>query len=150
MEQHNRVSTSLFFRDDAPAAGSNVYRFSVIKTDGKTETLCDKRLRHVIGWACLGYESCVDADLIFSETIKNVFDGISPMALLDAIILSAVSFIERDDAYSKVAVRVQLRKLFKQTTGISIDCHNVEATYRQSFIDSIKTGLQLGILDKRM
>ena len=79
MEQHNRVSTSPFLTNDVcEKTEKNLYMFSVVKPDGVREIVSEKRLRQTIGWACTGYESFVDTELILSETLKNVFDGITP------------------------------------------------------------------------
>ena len=118
MEQHNRVSTVSFLASDAcETTEKKLYMFSVVKPDGVREAVSEKRLRQTIGWACIGYESFVDVELILSETLKNVFDGITPQGIADALMLATVTFIERDPAYGKVAVRLQLKKLF-QTRAI--------------------------------
>ena len=148
MEQHSRVSAAPFLNNDAAEkAEKNLYMFSVIKPDSVKEAVSEKRLRQTIGWACLGYEALVDVELILSETLKNIFDGISPQGIADALILATTSFIERDPAYNKVAVRLQLKKLFKQVTHNSIIRTDHEQVYRKSFISTIITGIELELLD---
>lgn len=148
--EHNRVSAAPFFNDAAEKTENNLYMFSVVKPDGIREIVSEKRLRQTIGWACIGYESVVDPELILSETLKNVFDGIAPHGIADALILATTSFIERDPAYSKVAVRLQLKKLFRQVTHSSIARIDSEVVYRKSFISAITTGIDLELLDKRL
>jgi ribonucleoside-diphosphate reductase alpha chain len=151
MEQHNRVSTSSFLGNNTfESTNKNVPLFSVIKSDNAREEMNDKRLRQTISWACFGYEMFVDPHLIFNETVKNIFDGISPTGIADALILSTVTFIEHDPVYGKVAVRLLLRKLFKQVTGNSIIRNDYKELYKQSFITSITTGVEVGVFDKRM
>lgn len=150
MEQYSRVSAAPFLNDTAEKTEKNLYMFSVIKPDGVKEAVSEKRLRQTIGWACLGYEDVVDVELILNETLKNVFDGISPQGIADALILATTSFIERDPAYSKVGVRLQLRKLFKQVTHGSIIRTDHENMYRKSFISTIITGIELELLDSRL
>ncbi len=151
MEQHSHVSATPFLKNDAPEkTEKNLYMFSVVKPDGTTEMISEKRLRQTIGWACIGYESCVDSELILNETLKNVFDGIAPHGIADALILATTSFIERDPTYGKVAVRLQLKKLFRQVTHSSIARIDSEQVYRKSFINGIITGIELALLDKRL
>jgi len=151
MEQHNRVSAApILGNEAAEKTETSLYMFSVVKPDGIREVVSEKRLRQTIGWACIGYESIVDPELILSETLKNVFDGISPSGIADALILATISFIERDPAYSKVAVRLQLKKLFRQVMHSSIARIDSEYVYRKSFITSITTGIDLELLDKRL
>jgi ribonucleoside-diphosphate reductase alpha chain len=151
MEQHSRVSAMPFLNNDvAEKTEKNLYMFSVIKPDGVKEAVSEKRLRQTIGWACLGYENLVDVELILSETLKNVFDGITPNGIADALILATTSFIERDPAYSKIAVRLQLKKLFRQVTHSSIARIDSEQVYRKAFVTSITTAIDLQLLDKRL
>jgi len=113
--EHNRASAAPFLQNDvAEKTGKNVYMFSVVKPDGIREVVSEKRLQRAIGWACMGYESVVDSELLLSETLKNIFDGITPSGIADALILATISFIERDPAYSKVAVRLQLKNCLKK------------------------------------
>lgn len=151
MEQLNRVSTAPFLANDGNEKTENsLYMFSVVKSDGVREVVSEKRLRRTIGWACIGYESFVDAELILSETLKNIFDGITPSGIADALILSTGTFIERDPAYGKVAVRLQLKKLFRQVTHHSIARTDSEEVYRKSFISGITTGIDLELLDQKL
>ena len=135
--EHNRVSAAPFFNDAAEKTEKNLYMFSVVKPDGIREIVNEKKLQQTIGWACVGYESIVDPELILNETLKNVFDGISPQGIADALILATTSFIERDPAYSKVAVRLQLKKLFRQVTHSSIMRMDYEVIYRKSFVSRL-------------
>ena len=151
MEQQNRVSAAGFIGNDiGERVEKKLYTFFVVKADGEREALNEKRLRKTISWACLGYDSFVDKELIFSEILKNIFDGITPNGIADALILSTVSFIERDPAYGKVAVRLQLKKLFKQVTHGSMMRLESEQVYRTSFVQGILTGINLGLFDQRL
>ncbi len=151
MEQQNQTSTASFMTNDmSDAMEKKLYMLSVIKSDGVREVLSEKRLRQTISCASLDYESSVNQELIFTETLKNIFDGITLYGIIDALILSTVSFIECDPAYSKVAVRLQLKKLFKQVTNASIDSADYAHIYRNSFINGIARGITLGLLDQRL
>lgn len=149
MDQQNHVSSYPFMAKEG-AIEKNAYMFMVVKSDGTRELLSDKRLRQTISWACAEHKTMVDGELILEETLKNVFDGIAPHEISDALILSASSFIERDPAYSKVAVKLQLKKLFRAVTGSSIMCADNKERYIQSFIDGISFGVASNVLDKRM
>ena len=151
MEQHNRVSAAPFLASDAcEQTEKKLYMFSVVKPDGVRETVSEKRLRQTIGWACIGYESFVDAELILSETLKNIFDGITPSGIIDSLMLAAVTFVERDPAYGKVAVNLQLKKLFRQVTHSSIARIDSDVVYRKAFVTGITTGIDLELLDARL
>ena len=151
MEQHNRVSPAPFLVNDAgEKTEKNLYMFSVVKPDGVRERVSEQRLQRTISWACIGYESFVDIELIVSETLKNIFDGITPHAIADALILAATTFIERDPVYSKVAARLQLKKLFRQVTHSSIARADSQETYRKAFVNGIEMGIDVELLDERL
>ncbi len=149
MDQQNHVASYPFMAKDG-ATEKNAYMFMVVKSDGTRELLSDTRLRQTISWACSEYKSAVDVELILQETIKNLFDGISSQEVADALILAASGCIELDPAYSKVAVKLQLRKLFRAVTGYSITCVDYKEHYVRSFIESITLGVESNLLDKRM
>jgi ribonucleoside-diphosphate reductase alpha chain len=124
--------------------------FSITKKDGSVEALDSVKMRESIAWACSEYQDYVSVDVIYEEALKNIFDGIGAHELGDALVLSACSFIERDPAYSNVAAQLLLQKLFHEVTGQSISDAQAETFYKQSFIDSIKKGLEYKMLDPRV
>lgn len=123
---------------------------SITKKDGSLEALDHVKMRDSIAWACADYQEHVSVDLIFEEALKNIFHGIAAHELGDALVLAACSFIERDPAYSKVAAQLLLKKLFNEVTSQSISDASIQVYYKQSFIDSIKNGLEQKILDPRL
>src|SRR5690348_12736913 len=94
-----------------------VSTFMVKNHGGMFEPIDFDRIRKTVRWACMGYESVVSEDLIIAETLRNIYDKITTYEIEDALVLGAVSFIERDPAYGYVAARFLCRKLFKEVTG---------------------------------
>lgn len=151
MEQRGQDSRYRFLaQDKVELKGTNSYMFMVIKADGTKEPLNESRLRSAITWAAYDYKEAVSVDLIMQETIKNIFDGIASYLIADALILAASSFIERDPAYGKVALKLELKKLFKAVTGTSLIKSEGTAAYKESFIRGITLGVEKGLLDQRM
>jgi len=151
MEQQNHVSANSFLAQEGyDVTAHSAYMFTVVQPNGIREALSDKRLKQTIGWACVGYKALVDEELILQETFKNIFDGISLQEIADALILSASSFIERDPAYGKVAVRLQLKKLFRAVTETSLMAIDNKALYIKAFIDGILFGIEHELFDTRM
>ena len=128
-----------------------VERIGRVKSpDGTFLSFNVNELRASIEWACLGHEESVSADLVLQEVINTIFDGISSREIADALIMAASSFIENDPAYNYVAAQLLLKKLFKEVTGTTIRSAAYDHLYRQSFIESIKTGVAAGGLDPRL
>ncbi len=124
--------------------------FSVAHDDGSIEELSIARLQEELYWAARGYEKEIDINLILEEAIKNIFDKISPDQLLDALILAASTFIERDPAYSNVAAQLLLKKLFKEVTGKIINHSDATHEYRTAFLHGLQKGVTEQIFDSRM
>jgi len=151
METQSMRTTNHKFTNEAwHESGSQSLAWSVTKTDGSIMPLQLARLHRTILWACRGFEDVVSTSLMIQETINNVFDGIATKEVSDALILAATAFIEQDPAYSHVASRLLIKKLFKQVTGVSFSAANYEQSYRKSFIESIKQGVAHNIIDPRM
>jgi ribonucleoside-diphosphate reductase alpha chain len=92
----------------------------------------------------------VDVDLVATETLKNVFDGISTEAIEEALILSSSCFIERDPDYSFLSARLFLQKLYKEVIGKSFSERDFAALYKRSFVEGIKAGVKKNLLDRRL
>ncbi len=128
----------------------NSIKWSVTKEDGSIEPFNIERIRAAIIWACAGYKNYVTIDPIVKEVIKNIFDGITTYEIADTLILAASSFIEQDPIYDHIATKLFRKKLFNNVTKTSIHCTDIDTVYRQSFIQSIKKGVDYNILDKRL
>ncbi|MCX5922192.1 MAG: ribonucleoside-diphosphate reductase subunit alpha [Candidatus Dependentiae bacterium] len=153
-QENNMVSGKTFGYSDTTRDQKNETvinaMLSITKKDGAVETLDLVRMRQAITWATNDYAEFVSVDLILEETLKNIFDGIPSHELEDALVLSTCSFIEKDPAYSNVAAKLLLKKLFNEVTQSSITHPDAAVYYRQSFIESIKKGITYGIIDPRM
>jgi len=114
-------------------------------------TLLDReRIKATLSWASRGYEDCIDQDVILIEIFRNIFDGIKPQELAEALILSTSSFIEQDPAYGHVSSRLLFKKLFKEVTNSSVSHQQNQALYQQSFVDALTNGVAAGLYDPRV
>lgn len=123
--------------------------FTVINRTGMREPLDLLRLQRTLTWASQGFAD-VNTNLLLEETLKNIFDGITRDELADALVLAAVSYIERDPAYSTTAARLLFKKLFQEVTQSSPVGCDVQQAYPASFMQSIQEGVQVGLLDERL
>lgn len=124
--------------------------FYVTCDDMHVEPLRIDQLQQTIIWASAGYEDVIDVSLVVEETIRNMFDGISTREIADALIMGAVTFIEKDAAYGYVTARLLFKKLYKEVTGKSVLHADVDHVYCQAFIQGIKKGVEHGIFDERV
>jgi ribonucleoside-diphosphate reductase alpha chain len=131
----------------ARSYGKQLY---VLQHDDSRELFDVSRIYKTIAWAAQEHRNEIDADEIMQETLRNIYDGISSLELLDALILSATAFIERDPAYGFVAAQLLLKKLFFEVTGTSIESEGRVEKYRSAFVANITQGVNNGVFDQRM
>lgn len=96
------------------------------------------------------FEESVSVKSLIKETFKNIYDGVTTQEIELAMILSASSFIERDEGYSRVSSRLFAQKIYKEVIQESFSEKDFEAKARSAFIDSIHLGIQKGYLDERL
>ena len=97
-----------------------------------------------------GLEIDVPADVVAKEVAKSVYDGIPTEEIGRALVMAASTFIERDPAYSYVSARLLLRRLYRETFGLSTLDGEGEALYRIAFVDGIHSGVAGKLFDPRL
>jgi len=125
-------------------------RLRVKKRDGRTLLFDLSKVNQIIKHASKGFENEISPEEISSEVVRNIYDGVTVGEIEKALILSSISFIEKDPAYSYVSARLFLFKLYSEVVGESYQNPNMENLYRSSFTYSIQKGIEEGILDKRL
>lgn len=143
MQERQLNEQSLLFNTTAAS-------MNVTGADGTKLPFDFMRIRDSIAWLMRGYQSAVSVDLIMQEVERTIYDGISTAQLHEALLLAAVSFIEYDPDYNKIAARCLHKKLFKEVTGKSIRHCAYEHEYKNAFINGIMAGLQQNFLDQRI
>src|SRR3990167_159568 len=124
--------------------------YQVKKRVGNEEKFDIRKILNCIHRAMAGYEKDINVSLLVDEVIKSSFHGISTINIEEALVLAATSFIEKDPAYSAVAARLLLQKLYKEITKKSLTEGRLVDAYKKSFIEGIETGVELNIFDKQL
>ena len=126
-------------------------KLTLTKRDGRTVLLNVKKIDEAIQRAADDLGDEIEVDRVVREVVKNVYDGVGTEHLQQALVLAAASFIERDPAYSWLAARLLLEKIYKEVLQESItDDDELDRLYRQSFVDGIRKGIDSGHLDARL
>ena len=94
--------------------------------------------------------AAVTVDDVARETIRNIYDGISSTEIEKALLLACASFIERDPAYSRLAARLFLQRIYKEVMGAPLRQEQFDADYRQAFRDGLQRGVDAGAFDRRL
>ncbi|MBI3230601.1 MAG: ribonucleoside-diphosphate reductase subunit alpha, partial [Burkholderiales bacterium] len=118
--------------------------------NGQLRPLDSKQVRELIDAACVGLEKHVDAPAIFTETMKNLYDGVPVEELHKSAILAARALMEKDPAYSQVTARLLLHTVRKEVFGREVAQKDTAAVYVDYFPAFIKKGIAADLLDQRL
>ena len=128
---------------------------NVTLADGNTQPLDEGRLRRLIKEACEGLKD-VDAERIISDSLRNLYDGITEKELAQALTLCARSLIEAEPNYSYVSARLLLDNLRHEalhflgsSTDVAIQAE-MKKIYPQYLKDYIAKGIELELLDPEL
>jgi ribonucleoside-diphosphate reductase alpha chain len=122
----------------------------VVKRSGKSEPFSIEKIRQSLVYAARGYEDSVDIAGLTEQCQNEVYDNIPTSEIARALVMVTRSFIEIDPAYSTVASRLLLAKLYKETMGSDINYARLDQQYRETFIKNIQRGVGIGKFDKRL
>jgi ribonucleoside-diphosphate reductase alpha chain len=125
--------------DEAPA-------LTMVNGEGQTEALDMDRLRSQVDRACEGLSVDVDRDLLSEEISKQIYNGITNTEIARAMVLAARAKIERDPKFDKVAGRLVLNIIYRESLGKSPKDEDVHERYRDRFPEFVQTGIDNGRL----
>ncbi|OGZ45948.1 MAG: ribonucleoside-diphosphate reductase subunit alpha [Candidatus Ryanbacteria bacterium RIFCSPHIGHO2_02_FULL_45_13b] len=125
-------------------------RITVVKRSGKVEPFSMEKIRSSLAYAARGYEDTIDIDGLAEQCRNEVYDNMPTSEIARSLVMVTRSFIELDPAYSKVASRLLLAKLYKDIIGSDIDYARLQNQYREAFVNNIQRGVGIGRFDKRM
>lgn len=122
-----------------------------IKTaSGKDEAFDEARVKANLLKFLKGYEDVVDADGIMSQLKYELYEGMTTDEVKRALIAVVRSMIERDPAYSKVAAKLHLHRLYGEVFGQSFKEDELQAEHVRVFVRNINKAVEEGTLDPRM
>ena len=124
-------------------------QINVVRKDGRKLPLDVARLRGTIEAACVGLAN-TDVDAILSETLKNIYDGVSEEEVNKSAILAARALIEQDPAYDYVTARLLLGHIRLEILGEAISQAEMDSHYPLYFPDFIKKGIAAELLDEKL
>ncbi|MGI4849903.1 MAG: ribonucleoside-diphosphate reductase subunit alpha [Janthinobacterium lividum] len=118
--------------------------------DGKRRPLNYDQVHDLIAAACIGLEKHVDADAIFAETVKNLYDGVPVEELHKSAILAARALMEKDPAYSTVTARLLMHTIRKEVFGHEVAQKDAQSNYLTYFPQFIAKGIEAELLDPKL
>ena len=128
---------------------------SVKLEDGSIVPLDTHRLRTIVNEACTGLDH-VDAERVYDDTLKNLFDGVPLKDVTPTVVMSARGLIDREPEYSQVAARLLLDELRTESLSF-LDDGAPNATFAEMaerypsyFGNYIKKAAELELLDTEL
>ncbi|EPM60694.1 ribonucleotide-diphosphate reductase subunit alpha [Pseudomonas syringae pv. actinidiae ICMP 19071] len=119
--------------------------------DGSFAPLDMGRLNTIVTEACEGLAE-VDANLIQTETLKNLYDGVALKDVNTALVMTARTLVEREPNYSFVTARLLMDTLRAEGLGFlgvadSATHHEMADLYAKALPDYIATGIKFELLN---
>ena len=107
-------------------------------------------LKNLLKACCDGLGEAVDPGVIFSETLKNLYDGVPVEEIRKSAILSARALIEKDPAYSFVTARLLLNTIRVEILGEEVPQAQMARRYAEYFPQFVRRGIAAELLDERL
>jgi ribonucleoside-diphosphate reductase alpha chain len=108
------------------------------------------RLKNLISDACAGLGADVKPDPIFSETLRNLYDGVPMDEVYKASVLAARTLIEKDPDYTYATARLLFHTIAKEVLGEDVEPANMGQAYVDYFPGFIKKGVANELLDEKL
>ncbi len=119
-----------------------------VTDNGVSKPLDMAKLKATIEAAGVGLGEFVETDLIFKETLKNLYDGVQIEEVYKSAILAARVLVEKDPAYSKATARLLLHSIRKEVLGQEVSQEGMVTEYATHFPKFIKKGIEGGLLNR--
>ncbi|NDD57888.1 MAG: ribonucleoside-diphosphate reductase subunit alpha [Chlamydiae bacterium] len=119
-------------------------QFIIVSNNGQQKFISESELHHRIKYACRGLEDLVSADDLLEESVKNFYEDMKESEVDQANIMAARSKIEAEPAYSKVAARLLLDTLYRETLNLPASDPSLESAHREYLKSYINHGVSIG------
>lgn len=117
--------------------------FAYTTKGGNASTISEKEIRDRIKQACKGLEDLVSVDEILEESIRNFYEGIREDEVDTSNILAARSKIEKEPAYSRVAARLLLDIVYRETIGAPAHNSKLSALHQEYFLKYLDRAVEV-------
>jgi len=118
----------------------------VIKTDKGERPLDLDEVRFEFETCCKGLAD-VSAILLFKEAAKNYFSGMAERQMMQANIMAARAFIEKEPNYGFVAARLLLLMEYQEALDQDVSFERMRAEYPAYLATYINQAVGLGLID---
>lgn len=121
----------------------------ITTSDGRLEAFSETPIRKTLA-KFIDDTQAVDVDAIVAQLKYELYEGITANDIQRALIMVVRSMIERDPAYSKLACRLLLDRMYREVFGKNFDRENPQKAQAEVFARNIRNAVTRGDLDTRM
>lgn len=127
---------------------------NVKQADGSTKPLDIVRLNTLVTEACAGLDNA-DPSAILTESLRNLYDGVSDDDVNTSLVISARTLVEREPQYTFATSRLLLDKLRTEALnflGVATKATQSEMSkyYPEALPAYIEKGIELELLDPQL
>jgi len=137
-EEHRKARA---IRGDRTVDGEAQEVMYVTLPDGGKEVLDPNRLKRDIYGACRGVEDRCQANDLFDETMRNLYDGVHTTEIDKAMVMSAKARIEKEPAYTYVAARLLLNQIYEEVLPVYDSPSELTQVHGHHFCDYLQRGV---------
>ena len=146
-EEHRKARA---IRGDRTLDGQAQELMFVTLPDGEREVLDPSRLKRDIYGACRGIEDKCQANDLFDETMRNLYDGVHTSEIDKAMVMSAKARIEKEPAYTYVAARLLLNQIYEEVLPKFESASDLPQVHRDNFRIFLQQGVDAGRLSPEL
>ena len=118
-------------------------KFEFQAQDGEQKSITETQLLDRLDHACRGFEKIAKPEELLESAILNFYEGIKEEQVDQALIMSTKAKIEKDPIFSKIAARLLLDKLYRETLETDTLDHDLEKRHLAYFKEYIAHGIKL-------
>lgn len=123
----------------------------VVKRDGTREPFDANKINLALVEASEGLPDQIQKVVqVASEVQLTLFDGITTQQLDESVIHAALQNVKDDPDFDKIAARLMLKNIYKNTLGHYENADELKKLHEQKFSEYLKQGIKEGLLDERM
>jgi len=123
--------------------------FSFTHEDGSEGTVSESEIQELFDYACRNLTTVDPKELLELSTV-NFYEGIKEKEIDTAHIMAAKAKIELEPDHSKVAMRLLLDTLYRETVGIASHDPELKQKHAKYFKEYIPHGIEIDRLSPRL
>ena len=154
-DEHDVARAYILFREQRASArsadsASPAQPILRVTIDGTLVPLDKNGLMSLLASSAQGLGEYVDVNTIYSETVKNLYDGAPVTEVFKSAIMAARSLIERDPSYAQVTARLLLHTIRREVLGREVSHESMAAHYAVAFKESIREGIKAELVNQEL